>query len=199
MNCNARVMRRPRRVWLSAARTPAAIIVIAALVPLAAACSGSPSSTASGGSPTAGGSGNSPLLAFAQCMRSNRVPNFPDPQASGGTKFPSPQQLGVSSSQYQAADNDCQHLLPAGSNDEFPPAEVQLLLIGMRSFSQCVRSHGVPNWPDPTTDSEGRPIFDLGAAGISRSDFHSAQVQNRLTECQNLLPGALGGTPVGGS
>jgi len=182
-----------------AARTAAAIITTA-LALLAAACSGSSSSTGPGGSSNAGGSASSALLAFSQCMRSNRLPNFPDPQATGGTKFPDAQQLGVSSSQYQAAENNCQHLLPAGSNDEFPPAEVQQLLIGMREFSQCVRSHGVPNWPDPTNDSEGRPVFDLGAAGISRSDFHSAQVQTKITECQHLLPAALGGgAPVGGS
>jgi hypothetical protein len=181
-------------------RTTAAVIATAALALLAAACSGSPSSTGPGGSSNAGGSAGSQLVAFSRCMRSHAVPNFPDPQASGGTKFPSAQQLRVSSSQYQAAENDCQHLLPAGSNDEFPPAEVQQLLIGMREFSQCVRSHGEPNWPDPTTDSEGRPVFDLGAAGITRSDFHSSQLQTKLAGCQHLLPSALGGnTPVGGS
>ena len=102
-----------------AARTAAAIIATA-LALLAAACSGSSSSTGPGGSSNAGGSASSALLAFSQCMRSNRVPNFPDPQATGGTKFPDAQQLGVSSSQYQAAENNCQHLLPAGSTMSFP-------------------------------------------------------------------------------
>jgi hypothetical protein len=68
----------------------------------------------------------------------------------------------------------------------------------MRTFSQCVRSHGVPNWPDPIADSDGRPVFDLGAHGITRSEYHSPQLQTKMAECQHLLPSALGGTPVGG-
>ena len=143
MNQGTRVMRRPRRAWSQAATMMAA----AALALLAAACS-SPSSTSSGGSSNRGGSSNtggssSPsLLSFAQCMRSKGVPNFPDPQASGSDKFPSAEQLGVSDSQYQRAETDCQNLLPDGTNDQFPAAEVQQLLAGMRAFSQCMRSHG---------------------------------------------------------
>jgi hypothetical protein len=178
----------------------AAWFAAAALALLAAACGGSPPAAAgSGGSPNAGGSASSPLLAFSRCMRVHSVPNFPDPQASSDGKLPSAQDLGVSSSGYQAAANACQRLLPAGANDRFPPAEVQLVLIGMREFSQCVRSRGEPNWPDPITDSEGRPVFDLGAHGITRGDYHSRQLQAMIDGCQHLLPSALGGgTPVGG-
>jgi hypothetical protein len=129
-------------------------------------------------------------------MRSHGMPNFPDPQASSGAKFPSWQQLGVSNSQGQAAENDCQHLLPAGTDDQFPAAEVDQLLIGMREFSQCMRSHGVSNWPDPSVNSEGQPLFDLSAQGISRSEAHSQQMMSKEAECQGLLPSALGGTPI---
>jgi hypothetical protein len=134
-------------------------------------------------------------------MRSSGVPDFPDPQPGASrAKILSAQQLGVSSSQLSAAENTCQHLLPVGANDQFPPAEVPLLLIGMREFSQCVRSHGEPNWPDPILDSKGRPVFDLGAHGITRGDFHSPRLQTEIAGCQHLLPSALGGgTPVGGS
>jgi hypothetical protein len=185
-----------------AARTVAAIIATATLILLAAACSSSPSSTGSGGSSTgsggssnAGASANSPLLTFAQCMRSHSVPNFPDPQpGASNAKFPGAQQLGVSSSEYQRAENDCEHLLPAGSGDQFPAAELPLLLSGMRMFSQCVRSHGVPNWPDPTVDPQGRPGFNL--VGIRGLNSDSPQVQAVLNECQHLLPAQLGGIPV---
>ncbi len=202
MNDSIRVMRRPRRVWPPAARTAVAIIAAAALVLLAAACSGSPSSTSSStrpdGSSNAGASANSQLLAFSQCMRAHGVPNFPDPQpGASNAKFPSAQQLRVGSSQYQAAENDCQNLLPAGIDDQFPPAEVQQLLMGMREFSQCMRSHGAPNWPDPTTDSEGRPVFELSSHGFTRSEAHSPQLGTKEAECQHLLPTALGGIPEG--
>jgi hypothetical protein len=185
-------MRRPGRAWPTTARTAAAIIVATALVLLAAACSGSSSSTGSG---STGESANSPLLAFSQCMQSHRVPNFPDPPPGAtNAKFPGAQQLGVSSSVYQAAENSCERLLPAGIGDQFPAAEVPLLLRGMRSFSQCVRSHGVPNWPDPTTNSDGQVGFDL--VGIPGLDSDSPRVQAVLQECQHLLPSQLGGIPV---
>jgi hypothetical protein len=192
------------RAWQSAARTATATIATA-LVLLAAACSGSPSSTGPGGSsnatgaassPNAGRSANSPLLAFSQCVRSRGVPNFPDPQlGTSHAKFPDAQQLGVGSSQLSTAENACQHLLPAGVDDQFPPAEVQLLLPGMREFSQCMRSRGVPNWPDPTVDAQGRPGFNLvGIHGLDTEN--SSPIWTKAQECQHLLPRALGGIPV---
>jgi len=201
VNHSIRVMRRPRRAWPAAARTATAIIAAAALV-LLAACSSSPSSpgssTGPGGSPNAGGSANAQLLAFAQCMRSRGVPNFPDPQAgASNAKFPSAQQLRVSSSQLSTAESACQRLLPVGTDDQFPPAEVPLLLRGMLPFARCMRSHGVPNFPDPAVDSEERPIFPLSTHGISLNYSHSRQFMTVIGECQNLTPQQLGGIPFG--
>jgi hypothetical protein len=131
-------------------------------------------------------------------MRSRGVPDFPDPQAgASNAKFPSAQQLGVSSSQLSTAENACQRLLPVGIDDQFPPAEVPLLLRGMLPFSRCMRSHGVPNFPDPTVDSEGRPIFPLSTHGISLNYSHSRQFTTVMGECQNLAPQQLGGIPSG--
>jgi hypothetical protein len=130
-------------------------------------------------------------------MRSKGLPNFPDPQPSSNGKFPSAQDLGVSDSQYQTAENACQQLLPVGANDQFPPAEVQQLLIGMRQFSQCMRSHGVANWPDPSINSSGQPFFNVSGQGITRAQTHSSGLESKMTECQHLLPSALGGTPLG--
>ena len=175
---------------------PVPILATAALVLAVAACGSSPSSSNSGGSSNPGGSPGPSLLAFAQCMRSKGVPNFPDPQASGGDKFPSAQQLGVSDSQYQTAETGCQNLLPAGTDDQFPAAEVQQLLVGMRVFSQCMRSHGVTNWPDPTVNSSGQPLFQVSADGITRGQAHSQQMMATENECSHLLPSALGGVPI---
>ena len=92
---------------------PAAIIATVVLVLLAAACDGSPSSIGPGGSTNAGASANSPsAVAYSQCMRSNGVPNYPDPPSNGQVPKASAQQLGVSSSQLQAAQTACQHLYP---------------------------------------------------------------------------------------
>jgi hypothetical protein len=189
-------------------RAAAAMVGICTLAVLGA-CSGSPSSAGSGALPTgggpansstsnAGGSANAPLVAFSRCVRSHDVPNFPDPQAgASNVKFPSAQQLRVSSSQLSTAENACQRLLPAGVDDQFPPSEVPLLLRGMLPFSSCMRSHGVPNFPDPAVDSEGRPIFPLSTHGISLNYSHSQQFGTAIDKCQNLAPRQLGGIPFG--
>jgi hypothetical protein len=131
-------------------------------------------------------------------VRSHGVPDFPDPQAgASNAKFPSAQQLQVSSSRLAAAENACQRLLPVGLDDQFPAAEVPLLLHGMLPFARCMRSRGVPNFPDPAVDSEGRPIFPLSAHGISLDYSHSRRFTTVIGECQHLVPHELGGIPFG--
>jgi len=50
------------------------------------------------------------------------------------------------------------------------------------AYSACIRSHGVPNYPDP--DSGGTlPKPDAQAFGVSTSRFNAAQ-----RACQHLLP-----------
>jgi hypothetical protein len=187
-------------------RVAAALVGICALT-LVGACSGRPSSAGSGRSPNGGGSANSPnaggsahapLVAFSRCVRSHGVASFPDPQAGASNiKFPSAQQLRVSSSQLSAAETACQRLLPVGVDDQFPRSEVPLLLRGMLPFSGCMRSHGVPNFPDPAVDSEGRPIFPLSTHGISLNYSHSQQFSAAIGKCQKLAPRQLGGIPFG--
>src|ERR1700733_431704 len=112
VNHSTRVMRRPRRAWPTAARTAAAIIATAALALLSAACDGSPSSTGSGSSSNSGGSANSKALAYAHCMRSDGVPDFPDPNSAGEFNKATIGQLSASNSQYQTATQACVRLLP---------------------------------------------------------------------------------------
>jgi hypothetical protein len=184
MNDGTPVMRRSGQAWPAAARTAAAAIATAALA-LLAACTGSPSSaTGSSGSPTAAGSSSSPsAVAYSSCMRSHGVPNFPDPASNGQVPKADTQALGVSSSQLQTAQTACQHLYPANGGSlaaslrqceetgDCPQAMVQQVLTGMRRFAQCMRSHGVPGWPDPTVDSEGRPGFQSASCAWLRPEF----------------------------
>jgi hypothetical protein len=196
MNDSTRVMRRPWRARPPVARTAAAGIAAAALTLLAAACSGSPASTGSGGSPAAGGSANSPsAVAFSHCIRSHGVPSYPDPSSNGELPKTSPQQLGVSSSRFQAAQGACQHLLPHTESiqqqtqqcmltGDCPQALVRQILTAELRFARCMRSHGVPNWPDPTIGPGGRPAFNVSAYGIN--PHHSPQINSKIGECERL-------------
>jgi hypothetical protein len=142
-------------------------------------------------------------------MRSNGVPNFPDPPSSGLVPKAEPQELGVSSSQLQAAQSACQHLLPSNGGtlnaDSFrqcmlagdcPQAMVRQAMTEMLRFSRCMRAHGVPNWPDPTIDTQGRPAFDLSANGFSEQQAHSQWLNRKSNECRYEMPDT-GGVPIG--
>lgn len=203
MDDSTRVIRGQRRPWPATARTAAVVIATTSLTLLAAACGGSPSAAGSGGASNTGGStssqsSSSEMLPFARCMRSNGVPKFPDPSSSG--KFPGAQELGVSNSRYQEAERACRHLLP---NSEFatsldqclmtgncPSALVQRALTEGLKFAQCMRNHGVLNWPDPTIDATGRPSFQVSAAGISIASTRSPQMLSKIGHCQSQ-PGAV--------
>jgi hypothetical protein len=185
MNDNTRVLHPRRRARPPAAQTAAAVIAAASLALPAAAFGG--------------GSTSARLVAFARCVRAHGVPRYPDPPPNAtNTKFPSAREVGVSGSQLNGAEKACEYLLPPGVDDYFPPAEVRLLLNGMLRFSQCMRHDGVPNWPDPTTDSEGRPEFPLDEVpGTNRNYWRSPRMMAKERQCERLLPSALGGIPVG--
>jgi hypothetical protein len=179
------------------ARTAAVLVVVVALAWPAAACSGSPSATGPGGSSNAAAAASSPAVSYSHCMRSHGVPNFPDPGSGGSLPKGTAQQFGVSSAQLQAAELACQHVLPSTGDlltpaslqqcyltHVCPPALVQRALSAGRTFAHCMRSHGVPTWPDPTIETGGgAPQFDIR---VSRPP--SPQVAAAISTCERLAP-----------
>ncbi|HEY2079424.1 MAG TPA: hypothetical protein VGH53_24100 [Streptosporangiaceae bacterium] len=181
MNLSTSVMRLARK---SAAQTAAAIIA-AALPLLAAACSDSPSATGSGHSTTASGSAHSKALAYAECVRSHGVPDFPDPGSSGGFDKATVSQLAAGNSQFQTATHTCAHLLPSGIGSTDAAAVVRQEWNGMLRFARCMRSHGEPNWPDPSPypPRPSDPTFNLPA-----SIQPVPQTISKMHECLRLVP-----------
>jgi hypothetical protein len=182
------------RAWPSAGRTVAAVIAAAGLALLAAACGGSPgsplaqlSSTAtatstSSSTPSAASTQQNGTLAFANCMRSHGVPNFPDPDSSGNLVKEPPQQLGVSSSELNTAQAACQHLLPTQTQS---PAQLQHeRAADLLRLARCMRAHGIHNFPDPT--STGQITKPPGV------DTNSPQVQAAAQACQQYVPPHVG-------
>lgn len=176
--------------------------LLVALVLLASACSGSSSPRAAGGgSPS--NSTSATAVAYSSCMRAHGVPDYPDPEPDGNLPKGNAQAFKVSDAQYQTAERACHYLLPS-SNTTFaasltqclqtgdcPPALVQQALTKGRKFAQCMRSRGVPNWPDPSVDSTGRPSFQVTAAGISITSTRSPQMLSKIGLCQDQPGTAL--------
>ena len=130
-------------------------------------------------------------LAFSHCMRSRGVSQFPDPNSSG--VWPKSQvEVAAGSPRFQAATQACGHLLPDGGPGVSPsPAVVQQIQIDMAKFALCMRSHGVPSWPDPTLD-RGRAVFDPEAVGINTN---SPRINTEVHECEHVFPASVGIPP----
>jgi hypothetical protein len=109
-------------------------------------------------------------------MRAHGVPAFPDPAGAAGVPKITPQQVGVSDARFQTAQRACAPLLQ--------PAQAQepQVMTGLLAFARCMRAHGIPNWPDPSIDRNGQPVFD-----IPRIDPDSPRVSNTADACTHLL------------
>ena len=92
-------------------------------------------------------------LAWAACIRSHGVPNLPDPTFGGGgaqVNLSTPAGM-LTSPAFFAAEKACTKLglVGAGQAAQQPPTAAQAAKAV--AVSKCMRAHGVPNWPDPTT------------------------------------------------
>jgi hypothetical protein len=168
-------------------RRAGALAAVAAVAALAAACGGSASPSQS--APT-----YVQVLALAKCMRSHGVPNFPDPDASGGYSLTANGSLtgaggssvDIDSSQAQAAYGDCRHLVPGGPSISQLEQEEQQeqqqqakMLPVLLKYVHCMRSHDVPNFPAP-----GQSKFGSGGP----PNVSSPQYLAAASACQHLLP-----------
>jgi hypothetical protein len=181
----------------------ASLVAAAALSLLAAGCGGGNAPAVATGSMTTNAAGSSAgattpatgLVAFASCMRSHGVPNFPDPASSGGIPKPAVVSAfqAVSKSQGDAAQRACDHLVPAGGLSGQPvqtitPQDRQDYL----KAAACMRSHGFSNFPDPTFQNNDAQVNVPSTINQNSSQFTSA-----ATICTKLIPAGLPGSHRG--
>ena len=174
--------------WRRLTSRTSGLLAAAGIVVVLAGCARTSSpgvaSTGSTSAPTGRSAAPKSAVAFAACMRSHGVPEFPDPGRNGHTSLGNG--IDPSSPQFQAAQKACQSLLPSGgsslatqaaSGSISPDKQAQLL-----RFARCMRGHGVPNYPDPTSQ---------GIALSQSVDPKSPQFQAATQACSKLAP-ALG-------
>ena len=130
-------------------------------------------------------------LAFSACMRSHGVPNFPDPNGTGRDhvrleRRHRPELAPVPVGPEDAARSCC----PNGGAPS--PAQHAKAQAAMLRYSACMRSHGVPKFPDPN--------FSGGRISLSIDSKERASTRNRLSSrrprrpARANLPGKLGET-----
>jgi hypothetical protein len=102
-----------------------------------------------------------------QCARTHGDPNFPDPttiDSQGRATFP-PEVGSVSDATKQRVMEACQSIynrLPPAARDA-GPADIQMEI----KWAQCLRAHGLPDWPDPKPDGSYVLPPDLTTTGKS--------------------------------
>lgn len=136
------------------------------------------------GTDPSGQSSQTDELQLAQCMRSHGVPDFPDPSGGGLLNAISAAGINTQTAAYQSALQTCKQYNPAAS---LSPAQSAADNAEGIEFSQCMRSHGVPNFPDPSVGPTGGQVINLHGTGI---DGSSPTFQAANQACQKLVPGS---------
>jgi len=150
----------------------------AVIVLLAAACSGN-------GSAALSETAYQKALAYAQCMRAHGEPSYPDPTSNGGFII-NGQKDHLNGQLMQSANKTCQHLLPK-SRPKTAAQQRQATAEALK-YVACMRTHGIPNMPDPQVNSQGVE-FRIGGANGQGPKPNSPVLHNAMQACQKLLPG----------
>lgn len=129
-------------------------------------------------------SGSTSMLKYSECVRSHGVPDFPDPSTHQGPNamgidgydFNLPANLNLQSPAYESASKACGHLIGTGSGAHLivPARATEAAL----AHAECMRRHGVPNFPDPkvSANSQGITVGEGGPGMNPRSPaFQKAQ------------------------
>jgi hypothetical protein len=127
---------------------------------------------------------------FAECMRSNGVRDFPDPDASGELTIDgvlNGSSLDPSAPAWKHAIAACKDLQPSGftGGGKRTPAKQDAAL----QFAQCIREHGVKDFPDPIN---GEPLVDTNRIPSSNQPGGMTTLNAAMRECGDLVRDQVG-------
>ena len=122
-------------------------------------------------------------MKFAECMRAHGVPDFPDPDPKGDTNFG----VDVTREVWTKAVDACKALKPPGAlSSKRTPKEQSASL----RFAQCVRDHGVKDFPDPVN---GEPLIDTYKIPSSNKPGGMTILNAATRSAATILKSAAGG------
>jgi hypothetical protein len=128
---------------------------------LVGACGGS-GATAGEAASTGTNASNPQALTASQCMRANGIRNFPDPvrgpggvglsvSVTPGSAAMTVDGITFSGPAFTAAAKKCKFGPGANGHSKLSAAQQR----GMLENAECMRKHGVPDFPDPTFGPRG--------------------------------------------
>ena len=125
---------------------------------------------------------------FAACMRAEGI-DVPDPDPDGGMMMalPAGEEGSAAARKQDAAVEKCREFLPTGGEaPKLSPEDIE----SMREYSRCMRSNGLPDFPDPDP-ATGSIRMDADAP---ESDPES--MRKAAEACQGVGPDMM---PAGGA
>jgi hypothetical protein len=92
-------------------------------------------------------------LTYVRCLRSHGVPDFPDPGPDG--RLPNiPSSIDTAAPAFQSAERTCAGLAPGVGGSGSASGS---FTAGLLAVARCMRAHGLPGFPDPTTTPPPAP------------------------------------------
>jgi hypothetical protein len=170
------------------------VLALAATTSLAVAGCGKAGDPSVSGTGTAKGpdaATKKALLQFAQCMRDHGI-DMPDPNFSGGRVTMQSKAKNMSPEKAKAAEQACQKYQAKIKPPASSAADREKFKQSALANAQCMRDHGLTNFPDPTFEANGGAQIKIGkGAGI---DPNSAKFQTAQKACEKI--GGIGGGPT---
>jgi hypothetical protein len=175
------------------------LAALAMVAVIGAGCGGSRSSGATSTAAPAGNTGiassggkstastHEKAVKFAECMRTNGVSAFPDPDARGALTIDAVangSSVDTSSAAFEQALSACKDLEPPGFTGHERNAQEQE---GALEFAQCIRDNGVKDFPDPAKD---QPLIDTRRIPSAATEGGMSVLHAAMQKCRNSAAAA---------
>jgi hypothetical protein len=171
---------RPRR------RPLATLALIAVVLPVSACGSSAPPKTVDSSRTSATKSTathQTKAVKFAECIRRNGVPNFPDPNAAGKLTIDAVangSSVDTNTPAFTRAVSACKDLEPAGFEGGKRSSQQQSAAL---RFAQCIRQNGVKDFPDP---ANGQPLVNTNRIPSAATSSGLSILNAAMHKCDGL-------------
>ena len=160
------------------------LVALAVVALLGAGCGSGAAENGTAGKP-------SKAAKFSECMRDNGVKQFPDPDASGELTIDgvlNGSSLDPDAPAWKTAIAACKDLQPSGftGGGKRTPKQQSAGL----EFAQCIREHGVTDFPDPIN---GEPLVDTNRIPSAATSNGMTILNAAMQTCRDLGAKAMKG------
>jgi hypothetical protein len=122
-------------------------------------------------------------VTFSTCMREHGVTEFPDPDGKGELTLDgvvNGSSIDPQSATFKRAVKACKDLQPPGFTGRKATPEEQDVRL---QFAQCMRDHGVADFPDP---AEGDPLVDTTRIPSAQAPGGMETLNAAMQECREF-------------